>query len=212
MSEGEPRDGHGEARAPGLRDRKKLEASATLVSVAKRLFAERGFEAVTVDEIASAANVSRRTFFRYFPTKEDVFFGRRRAQLASLEAELSMKPKRGEAPFDCVRRSLLAVARLHVESKAEILAEHHILAGSPVLLAGDLEWDRRAFELLAATLGREGCDPKRARLAAGAVIGALRVVIESWVSSGGRGDLLAEGAEALDLLAPLAPPRPSVQK
>ncbi len=118
----------------GLRDRKKLEAAATLAQVAKRLFAARGFAEVTVDEIAAAANVSRRTFFRYFPQKEDVFFGRRAAQLAELEALLDA-PDREEAPFATVRRALLSLADLHVESRGEILTEHRVLAGSPELLA-----------------------------------------------------------------------------
>jgi AcrR family transcriptional regulator len=192
----------------GLRDRKKLEAAATLAQVAKRLFAARGFEEVTVDEIAAAANVSRRTFFRYYPQKEDVFFGRRAAQLAALEALLAARPLAAadEAPFATVRRALLALADLHVESRSEILAEHRILAGSPELLARDLEWDRRVLDLLAATLERGGGDPRRARLAAAAIVGVLRVVIERWVESGGRTNLRAEGEEALALLEPMAPP------
>ena len=178
-----------------------------LVSVAKRLFVAHGFEAVTVDEIAARANVSRRTFFRYFPTKEDVFFGRRKSQLEALASELNAKPTRArELPYTTVRRALLSVARLHLSAKAEIIAEHEVLAASPLLLARDLEWDRKAFALLAETLGRDGGDPRRARLAAGAIVGALRVVIESWVVGGGVGDLMADGEEALDLLAPLAPP------
>jgi AcrR family transcriptional regulator len=199
-------EGSDAPRAPGLRDRKKLEATATLAAVAKRLFVKRGFESVTVDEIAELANVSRRTFFRYFPTKEDVFFGRRRAQLEALEEELR-RPKKNEAPFATVRRALLSVAGLHLAAKDEILAEHRVLAASPVLLARDLEWDRKAFSALAHALMRDGGEPRRARIAAGAIVGALRVVIESWVEGGGTSDLVAEGEEALDLLAPLAPAR-----
>lgn len=182
----------------GLRDRKKLEAERTLARVAKKAFEKRGFDAVTVEEIAAAANVSKRTFFRYFPTKEDVFFGRRQTQLDALERALV--PLAGETPFATVRRALLSVSSLHLESKDDVLREHRVLAQSPTLLAKDLEWDRRAQELVAAALARSG-DPRRARLVAGAIVGVLRVVIEDWVRSGGSLDLEAEGREALDLLS-----------
>jgi AcrR family transcriptional regulator len=182
----------------GLRDRKKLEAERTLAKVAKKAFEKRGFDAVTVEEIAAAANVSKRTFFRYFPTKEDVFFGRRRAQLEALESALV--PLADETPFATVRRALLSVSSLHLEAKDDVLREHRVLARSPALLARDLEWDRRAQELVAEALARSG-DPRRARLVSGAIVGVLRVVIEDWVQSEGALDLEAEGIEALDLLA-----------
>jgi len=190
----------------GLRDRKKAAARETLERVAKELFHERGFGAVTVDDIAAAANVSRRTFFRYFPTKEDAFFGRRAAQLEALNALLAA-PRPRELPFRAVRRALVALSEQHVAAREEILREHRVLAASPELLARDLEWDRRALAVLTAALARGGGEGRRARLAAGAIVGALRVVIEDWIDGGATGDLRASGEEALDLLEGLAPPR-----
>jgi AcrR family transcriptional regulator len=58
----------------GLREQKKAETRAALVKAAQDLFHRKGYEATTIDEIAEAAVVSRRTFFRYFPTKEDLVF------------------------------------------------------------------------------------------------------------------------------------------
>jgi AcrR family transcriptional regulator len=155
----------------GLRERKKQEAQAELERVALALFAKRGFDAVTVDEIAAAADVSRRTFFRYFPTKEDVFFSRRRAQMDEL-ARLLAAPEAGETAFQTVRRALLLLAD----------GEQAILSGAPALVARDLEWDRRAerafAEALEAGTKRDETSRRRARVCAGALVGALRVVIE----------------------------------
>lgn len=193
----------------GLRERKKREASAELERVAMDLFARHGFDAVTVDAIAAAADVSRRTFFRYFPTKEDVFFSRRRAQMDEL-ARLLAAPVAGETAFQTVRRALLRLADGHVAGRERILAEHRVLARAPALVTRDLEWDRRAEHAFAAALEagtkRDAANRRRARVCAGALVGALRVVIEDWVAKGCRGDLRKAGEEALDWVAPLAPP------
>ena len=84
------------ALQPGLREKNRLKIELDLSRAAMELFAARGFDAVTVDAIAAAAGVSRRTFFRYFPTKEDVFFARRREQHDKLSALLAAPRPRGE--------------------------------------------------------------------------------------------------------------------
>ncbi len=191
-----------------LRERKKREVEADLTRAAMDLFTRHGFDGVTADQIAEAAGVSRRSFFRYFPSKEDVFFARRRAQAEALAALLAA-PLPGEAGFDTIRRALLTLASEHVASRARILEEHAVLATAPQLIARDLQWDRHAERAFAAALGRgtatDAATQRRVRVCAGAIVGALRVVIEGWVARGCRGDLARLGEEALDWLAPLAP-------
>ncbi len=60
---------------PGLRERKKRQTGALIAGEAHRLFSDRGFDAVTVAEVARAADVSEGTVYNYFPTKEDLFYG-----------------------------------------------------------------------------------------------------------------------------------------
>ena len=89
------------AEQQGLRERKKQETWRSIAETARRLFKERSFDAVTVDDIAREAHVSRKTVFNYFPTKEDLFFDEVPARQAAIVAAL-----RGRAPGESVVAAL----------------------------------------------------------------------------------------------------------
>src|SRR5205085_1024240 len=86
------------APVEGLRERHRKRTAADLESAALDLFCERGFDAVTIDDIASAADVSRRTFFRYFASKEDVILSDHPRRLDELQAT---SPPPWVAPSTC---------------------------------------------------------------------------------------------------------------
>src|SRR6266480_4488365 len=78
---------------PGLRERKKQQTRDSIAQTARRLFGERGFDAVTVEEVAGEAEVSRKTVFNYFPTKEDLFYsGMELFEARLLDAIRTRKP------------------------------------------------------------------------------------------------------------------------
>lgn len=81
-----------DATAPGLRERKKQRTRQAISDIATRLFAERGFEAVPIAEIAAAADVSVGTVFNYFPAKEDLFFDQADAMLERLRTTIRERP------------------------------------------------------------------------------------------------------------------------
>jgi len=191
----------------GLRDRKKVRVRQALADAALKLFEARGFDAVTVDEIAAAADVSRRTFFRYFATKEAAVFARREDQLVLFRVHL-MEAKTN-VPFDAIRAALLAVADDYHEQRERILLEQRVIRSAPSLMTHDLEVDR-AFEgviveHLVSGSRRTIADRRRARMLAAMIVGAVRVVIEEWAEKNGELDLKKLGQEALELLEPLSP-------
>lgn len=85
------------ASEPSRRERKKEKTRVDFVQAAVRLFRERGYEATTVDDIAEAADYARSTFFRYFPSKEDVVFVDLPDRATSLKAVLEAAPADGDA-------------------------------------------------------------------------------------------------------------------
>jgi AcrR family transcriptional regulator len=87
----------------GLRERKKLRTRRAIAAAALRLFDERGYEETTISDIAAAAEVSPRTFFSYFPSKDDVVFAEMDERLADMRARLAERPA-GEAPMATFRR------------------------------------------------------------------------------------------------------------
>ncbi|MFF1906807.1 TetR family transcriptional regulator [Kitasatospora sp. NPDC058218] len=166
----------------GLREAKKQQTRALLADTAMGLFVERGFEQVTVAEVAGAAGVSTNTVFNYFPTKEDLFFDRQDAVVAHLATVVRERPA-GTSAVEAVRADLLAGLAAGEPTfglSAEAAVFWHVVAQSPALRARLLELGERSEAALAAALAEEsGADPEDPlpRVLAGAVAGAHRAVI-----------------------------------
>ncbi|MEV4491070.1 TetR family transcriptional regulator [Micromonospora coxensis] len=93
---------------PGLRERKKERTRQALISAALELFAQRGYDATTVADIAAGADVSTRTFFSYFPSKEEILFADTEERLALAFAVIDER-RPGDGPVDVLLRAMTVV-------------------------------------------------------------------------------------------------------
>jgi AcrR family transcriptional regulator len=187
----------------GLRERKKHQTRQQIFAAARRLFNEHGFEAVTVAEIARAADVSEVTVFNYFPTKEDLFYGGMQVfEEELLEAVRSRRP--GESALKAVRRRLLDSSDgLRSRERVEaILSANRAVSASPSLQAREREiverYTRGLAELLAAETHSEPGDVVPVAAAA-ALMGAHRAVVahvRARVLAGRRGANLVDDARS----------------
>jgi AcrR family transcriptional regulator len=123
------------------------------------LFAARGYEAATVDDVAREAGVSRRTFFRYFSSKEDVVVGTSDALAEDVLAGLAQRPRR-EPPLVAIHRALRPVLVSRLDDADEARAIIRLLRESRTLRRAMLERHARMEERLAALISeRTGADP-----------------------------------------------------
>jgi AcrR family transcriptional regulator len=192
---------------PGLRERKKQRMYETVSDIAIRLFLERGFDAVSVAEVAAAAEISKPTLFRYFPAKEDLVLHR----IADHEGEAArVVAESGEPPVEALRRHFLAGLErcdpvTGLNDDPQVLAFHALLYGTPSLVARAHTHQERSEAALAEVLGGD----LDARLAAGQIMAVLRVLaLENWrrISAGQRvadvrPDAVAAAERAFDRLA-----------
>ncbi|MER7769636.1 TetR family transcriptional regulator [Kitasatospora sp. NPDC096140] len=166
----------------GLRELKKQQTRELLADTAMGLFAERGFDRVTVVEVARAAGVSPNTVFNYFPTKEDLFFDRQDAVVAHLAEVVRHRPP-GRSAAAAVRADLLAAladGEPTIGLSPRMAAFWQIVADSPALRARLLELGERAEAALAAVLAEEtgaAEDDPLPHVVAGAIAGAHRAVL-----------------------------------
>ncbi|MFJ5288449.1 MULTISPECIES: TetR family transcriptional regulator [unclassified Streptomyces] len=109
-----------EPREPGLRERKKAATRLALQRAALRMFEENGYERTTVRDIAAAADVTERTFFRYFPSKEDLVLSEITDLLPPLRDEIRARPA-GEPPLTAVLNALLALGGKRPETGLVLL-------------------------------------------------------------------------------------------
>jgi len=187
----------------GLRERKKLRTKAMLTDAALRLFAQRGFDEVTIEDIAAEVEVSPRTFFRYFASKEDALFGDVDATLEAIRDGLARRPP-GEPDVVAIREAVLSVAQRYTVDPGPTLERASVVTRTPSLLAHAAGRQAAYEEAIARTLAeRRGavCEPTlRERLLAAFAIAALRVAFDAWVERGGTDAVLEIASEALDRL------------
>jgi AcrR family transcriptional regulator len=176
--------------ARGLRQRKKERIREQLTDVALRLFTVRGFDRTTVESIVEEVGVSPRTFFRYFPAKEDVLTASAERLGVDLRAALAARPP-DEAPLASLRRVLTERARVYDADRASYLALSRMIDGTPALRARYRDkqqtWERGFVEEIAVRLGLRGdrhrLGPRVLARVAGAAFGAA---VDTWVAGGGR--------------------------
>jgi AcrR family transcriptional regulator len=206
-----------DGRKVGLRELKKEQTRQLIAGTAWRLFTDRGFDKVTVAEIAREAQVAEATVFNYFPSKEDLFYSRFEAFSTRL-ADAVRDRDRGVPALAAFRRALLEEGGLLAQAEAgdeEALARlrmvNRVIAGSPALLAREQQALARSAAALAALLAAETGAPRddlRPQVMANALLGLQRAMIDyvrRRVSSGeSLGGLAADvrklTAEALALL------------
>jgi AcrR family transcriptional regulator len=188
----------------GRRARKKQHTRDELVLAASRLFTERGFDETTTADIAEAADVSQRTFFRHFTSKEAVLYGDSDEIAEAFGDAIRKRPLR-EAPLTAVANALGELTQIYAGDAPRTFLQAQLAARYPSVSAYSRAVVQRGLEqaVTAAVAERMKVDPAqdpRPEVIAGATMSALRFALRQWASADASGDLLALTAKALTSL------------
>ncbi|AZM51343.1 TetR family transcriptional regulator [Streptomyces sp. WAC 01529] len=188
-----------------MAERKRRLVSDELTESALQLLALKGFDAVTIDEIVTTAGVSRRTFFRYFASKEDVVVQFLADMGTGMRADLAERPA-DERPSVALLHAVrvpLATCAAHSDRALRVV---QLILRTPALLARFLERQAQwRGDLTQELAGRLGLDPARElypRLAAGMALTAFDAVLQRWSDSDGAEDPSALLDEAFAVIGP----------
>jgi AcrR family transcriptional regulator len=183
---------------PGLRERKKQRTRETIARAARELFAERGYHATTLPDIAEAADVSTRTIFAYFPSKEDILFSDFALMKDALAQALAERPE-GEDTLETVRRFILS---LHEVEKSELDDELRLCVESDETLRSHLrariaQLEELIAPAIAKDLDADSKDP-RPQVVAASLTAAFNVLAERGGGSKAKPKSSADVAAAID--------------
>jgi AcrR family transcriptional regulator len=160
-----------------------------LQEAALTLYAERGFDQTTVAEIAAAAGVTERTFFRHFADKREVLFGGSALLKDRIVAGVVEAPA-ADGPFDAIARGLDAAAAMLGEFRRDLFRQRQaVIAANPELRERELTKLADYAASVAAALRRRGVGEPQATLAAEAGMTVLRIALEQWASAKDDRDL-----------------------
>lgn len=166
---------------PGLRERKKQKTRSAIQREAMRLFQEQGYDATTVEQIAEAAEISQSTFFRYFPTKEDVVL---LDDYDPVIAQMITERPAGEPAVTSVRLAMLEAMRVVFAEDQELVRDRiSFMLSVPAIRARMFEQATGTQDMFCDVLAkRSGRDPDsfEIRVAAGSIVGALNTAVWYW--------------------------------
>jgi AcrR family transcriptional regulator len=186
----------------GLRERKKAQTRRRLMRATVRLAARRGWAETTVEDIAAAAGVSPRTFFRYFPTKVDALFADEPEREGAVERALAER-RPGEPVLAAVRRGVIDFVTEFMDepdlyiTRARLALEHSDLLGPALVRFARFE---AIVAAAAAEELRASATDLRPRLIGAAAAAAIRSTSQTWVARDGQGDPREIVNESFDLL------------
>ncbi|MEU5241757.1 TetR family transcriptional regulator [Streptomyces lydicus] len=185
----------GSSAKPSMRD--------ALISAAFELFLARGFEQTTIDDIVQLAGVGRRSFFRYFPSKEQVVFPDHERCLAEMTAFLQQGSGE-EEPVARVCEAARLVMRMYAADPSFSVQRYQLTRSVPGLRHHELSVVWRYERTLADYLRQRFADwsdgSLRADVIAAAVVAAHNNALRTWLRSGGQGDVVARMDHALEFV------------
>jgi AcrR family transcriptional regulator len=170
-----------QTQPPGLRERKKARTRASIREHAVRLFREQGYQATTVEQIAAAAEVSPSTFFRYFPTKEDVVL---QDDMDTRLVEAFERQPAGLGPLPAIRAAIRQVMASYSAADLELISETSALTVTvPEVRARAVDEFARTITVISEALAKRAgrpVDDLAVRTTAGAIIGVFMSVTMPW--------------------------------
>jgi AcrR family transcriptional regulator len=182
----------------GARERKKRATRAQLEEAAFSLFLQQGYDATTVDEISDAAQVSPRTFFRYFATKEDVVFGDRLGAVDELRSAIDRGPASDSA---VITDALIAFSDFLDDRRDGVLGTRRLVADNPTLESRVLQEEQDWVSAVAGALADRAGRPVptfEQRVLAACAISVLATSLREWCHSGASAPLSSFTRQALE--------------
>lgn len=190
------------------RSRKKQRTRNELLAAGGELFSNQGFDETTTSDIAERADVSQRTLFRHFPSKEALLYG------DMDDARLELREALADRPIDEPILTSLSEAMLSLAADFEInrdrrLMQARLAATSPSVSAYSravvqASWEREIIAAVAVRLDVDPMQDPRPELVAGAVMSAVRIAMRQWTASGGNADFTSLTVTALDAIPTIA--------
>ncbi len=177
----------------GLRARKKLERRRCIETAAIDLFEANGYDRTTIEDIAAKADIAPRTFFYYFPSKEDVVLADYAGRLERITSELEQRPP-AEPAWAALRAAFVIVAADYTTRRDELVRRFAIMADNKSVYARSLQlqaaWEGALADALTDRIGTDG-DEILPRLMASAALACMRSSLQHWLATEQRSKLPA---------------------